>query len=540
MKRTCLMFTYVKQHTLLLFSICCFAGNLSSQNPYTYDQVIKCDLQKQKADKTVPFDKSFILLIENSEIKNLKRVDAYQVDSKRDKVVYRKDASGAAVKDASFKFKVEKKDILVFVEPLKPGVEFVLHFVSDLDDKNRATFLEVGTLVKESKDTEADKLLTSLRGKIADKVTETLYFNVPDLTAFKRIYTSDLQTSFDKLYVDGNFPVKPAPTLEDLQAISVAMRKGDISTSEMHFLIKVDELSGMDDIQRGITGILKVYEKEPKVYKTDILKRVENINSNITYLDTLLIKINKARALNNESVVIGADTIVIEDVNTILVAMLKQMRSNATVLEEELKTINNNIDKRAEVKQAVSLTTGNKISDLKTESNNHFMLNAGFANIGARKLELGEGLSMIEYIPRLYWGISIYFRAVDKNTRRHSLPLKRELGIDPANSDLEKRRVGEILSHQSPWQYVALNVGLTTGSMKGDFDNFLNNTSLLIGPSVRVYRFVTLSSGVAVLRRSSFNPVVSEKKPVLGAYASIAFDIDVVEGVKDFINVLFK
>ena len=88
---------------------------------------------------------------------------------------------------------------------------------------------------------------------------------------------------------------------------------------------------------------------------------------------------------------------------------------------------------------------------------------------------------------------------------------------------------------------MSLNVGITLGTMNNkDFDNFYNNNSLLIGPAYRFARAFKVSSGLALLKRGSKNPLISEKKVIPAGYLSLSVDIDFIQGVKDITSILFK
>ncbi len=73
-----------------------------------------------------------------------------------------------------------------------------------------------------------------------------------------------------------------------------------------------------------------------------------------------------------------------------------------------------------------------------------------------------------------------------------------------------------------------------------DFDNFYNGTSLLVGPAYRFARGFKVSAGVALLKRTSKNPLISEKKVVPGAYLSASVDMDFIQSLKDIKDILFK
>jgi hypothetical protein len=63
---------------------------------------------------------------------------------------------------------------------------------------------------------------------------------------------------------------------------------------------------------------------------------------------------------------------------------------------------------------------------------------------------------------------------------------------------------------------------------------------MLIGPAYRFARAFKISGGVALAKRTSKNPLISDKKPVAGIYISLSTDIDFIQSIKDVTSILFK
>ena len=90
-------------------------------------------------------------------------------------------------------------------------------------------------------------------------------------------------------------------------------------------------------------------------------------------------------------------------------------------------------------------------------------------------------------------------------------------------------------------QHLSLTLGVSVGSItNADFENLYNKYSLLIGPAYRFNRALKVSMGVSMLRRTSMNPVISEKGVLVGGYISLSVDIDFIQGLKDITSLFYK
>ena len=102
-------------------------------------------------------------------------------------------------------------------------------------------------------------------------------------------------------------------------------------------------------------------------------------------------------------------------------------------------------------------------------------------------------------------------------------------------------RYTSILAKKTIWHYVSLYIGFTIGEMKEpEFKDFYNNTSIMVGPSVKLYRAARLSFGPAFLRSVSANPVMTSNKIVVGAFANISVDIDLLKTISSITSLLTK
>jgi hypothetical protein len=166
-------------------------------------------------------------------------------------------------------------------------------------------------------------------------------------------------------------------------------------------------------------------------------------------------------------------------------------------------------------------------SDLKTKSGTILTLGLGVANMWATDLD-----NKTIYIPKLFYAVHIYFRPVDKNIKARDLPLR-----------FAANRAEDfgIISKRTVLRDLCLTAGFTIGSLdKNNFDNFFGGSSLLLGPGYRINRSLLLSTGICFLKRSTLNPLVTEKKFTSGFYASVSIDFDLLGTLGSVTGLLLK
>ena len=49
-----------------------------------------------------------------------------------------------------------------------------------------------------------------------------------------------------------------------------------------------------------------------------------------------------------------------------------------------------------------------------------------------------------------------------------------------------------------------------------------------------------LSAGISAAKRSTYNPLVSDKTATFGSYASLSLDYDLLAAIKSVTNMIFK
>ena len=105
--------------------------------------------------------------------------------------------------------------------------------------------------------------------------------------------------------------------------------------------------------------------------------------------------------------------------------------------------------------------------------------------IGLTNIFVKSNDDKITYIPRLFWGLDIFFRPVDRNALLNTYPRQFHHFQTPALK-MQKMNYPQpaqffsILPYQSVLLFGALD--------QPDFDNLYNSMSLTLGPSYRFAR----------------------------------------------------
>jgi hypothetical protein len=90
-------------------------------------------------------------------------------------------------------------------------------------------------------------------------------------------------------------------------------------------------------------------------------------------------------------------------------------------------------------------------------------------------------------------------------------------------------------------QRLCLTAGFTIGSLdKNNFDNFFGGSSLLLGPGFLITRSFRVSTGFSFLKRSTLNPLKSDKKFTTGYYLTASLDFDLLGTLNKITGLLIK
>ncbi len=515
------------------------------------ESLIKYDLQTQKTDKPIPFDRAFTLMVTKFPFEKVDFVEGYEtvieegernlkVDSTFIIQVVRKDGTKKdSVVELSFRdiilnHKLSHDTLTIFFRPLKPNKEFDVGVAAFLGKTARAALMDVNVLLADSKadikKIEAqynETVLPILKDKDLNRRFGLLLFS-----EYKALYAKFLAKTYSDLLNGSTFRMSVGLNLSDIQAVDTQTIKDLSNFKDAALLVELVQMGKWKEFELGRINIRKIFDPSLKeVDALDLDGRIENFKSNALVLDSLLARVDRviSKSITSTTPPGAGVPILFKDIRDKIIVALSNTNANSAIMQSSKKLINNVFDETKDLRQTFFLVGSTVASDLKAKGGNLLFLDLGLTNIVVPKLTGG-----MDFIPKPYYGVSIYFRPIDKNTRRGSFPgshPKRKKPGDPDYNIVTKRGLA---------QHLALNIGFTMGSMSGDYDNFYNNTSLLVGPSIRFARAFKFSAGYAFLKQTSKDPLVSEKKVITGTYMSLSVDVDVVQGIKDVTSLIWK
>jgi hypothetical protein len=263
-------------------------------------------------------------------------------------------------------------------------------------------------------------------------------------------------------------------------------------------------------------------------------KRVENLNSNKIYFDSIYNRINRVISKSHNNITFNGYTQSLESLRLKLLKLRTNIDYNLNEFQKSLKLIKSKIDANENLLYGEYLAGNTMSNDLKTKGGR--ML---FADVGISTIFIQNQYGDIKSFPKFHTGFSFYFTPIDKNTKS-----KYFVNQDSLNRGCKRGHYGPaygIVSKKSIWQNLSFNVALTYGGYTDtNFENLISNTSLLIGPGYKIAGPLKISSGISLLGRSSNNPLISKKKFATGVYATLSFDLDFIGAIKEVTSILLK
>ena len=544
---------------LLFFAMVTNAKKAAGQNAFFSESLIKYDLTNHSTDKPIPFDRSFTLIIEKLSAKNIESIEAYEVafiqgnrvlvensftdcDQKKRREI---------VKDMNLRFNPDGDTLRIFFPPVKPNKYFDVFLISKLPVHSRNALLDVNSKIAAS-DPKAGEEFQAFSRSMVDKQFDKTVFAITDFSTYQQFYNTNLAP----LYADIRDPLQytKGGLLSELQvqAIDIATSKTEADFKDGNKLLEASKRSLWADLQLGLIDINKVFLPNNLGLTTMPYghSRLKNMESNLAFFDSVYQRLNRVLSKGDVYVTVGLVQVLTSNIRNDLSFLKNHLQTNYDFLKAKMKIVAARTDRDPRIRSGNYLAGNTVSSDLKTAGGNSLFLDAGISNIFAPGLN-----DRLVYMPKLYLGASIYFRPIDKNTRRNKFFKNFSPGENKGcrrtnhrNSDGSVESVSDsygpdygIATKRSIWQRLSLNIGVTTGAMVNkDFENFFNETSLLVGPGCRLARGFKLSGGLALLRRTSKNPLKSDKQIVFGSYISLSADIDLIQGIKDITSILFK
>jgi hypothetical protein len=501
-------------------------------------------LKTHKTDKPIPFDRSFTLTIPKVTARKIDRVEAFEATFSNgsrgllySSFLCKNKKETGAVRDVILRTNSDSDTLQIYFPSLRPNKNFDINIVSFLSDDCRDQLMEVNSLLAQvtpPTDKELQTAFSAARSCTFDKVLLRNYFEMTDINSYKKFFSKKLDASYVNLR-SATYKMAAVLSIEDIQAIDQSSK--DISKFvDGRVWVETIIQKKFEDVQLGKINVTRIFLNDPIAGDFHLSKRNKNLTANLKYVDSLLQRVDRIISKGIMEVMIGTTKVNMDAVRTLVSTIKNNIIFNQSIIRKELKAINEATDAVDSIRQGRTLVGNTVSSDLKSAGGNVLFLDAGITNIFAQGLD-NSTIS----IPKLYWGVSIYFRPIDKNTRRNRFPIRfddRKKGCD-GNGNYGPDY--GIVTRSSIWQHLSLNVGITLGSMSNsDFGNLYNNNSLLVGPAYRFARAFKVSAGASFLNRVSKNPIISEKETIIGGYVSLSVDIDFIQGLKDVTAILFK
>jgi|GEM_PF-4860398 len=516
---------YILLSLVYLSSYCCTAQSLNF--PYAPD-VIVFDLLSGRTDKVIPFDKPFAIRVENFPAGKIKKIEVYQThyfQGGRDLVV---DKGTLSIPDIIVKkrdYTKDKDKLTVFLPALKPNRDFDILVSLEISTDNFKLMEELNHVmynaggIPDITSVAVKTAFTSFIDGVNPQPFETKRFDFP--TASASIYCDSVFTPLvkadPKIFKPAGFKQCLQLSDEDIQSFAGSICSDCVQPVQLNML---ENVLLQNKYAQIVNGILKIAPLEGQEEAADyqLSKRKENLGYSIAYFDTLLMAINDLSARQPE--LYAGVRKKISDINTCL-------RENLKIIDELIKEVIDFLN-HGEFYQSIWLAGNTQSKDLVTKGSSIFVLDAGMALLGARDVN-----NDILKIPKLYWGVNIFFRPVDKNVKLKYLPAWKAKHSTDEDAN--------IVAVQNIFQRMCLTVGFTLGSFREtNFENLYSGSTLLVGPSWRFGRALRVSAGLSVFRRLGANPTITDKKVATGTYFSTSLDFDLLQNIKTVTGLLFK
>lgn len=491
------------------------------------DVLVTYDLNNPEAKTQIPFDKYFtfqILHCKTDKIREVKVYEAAYEDGIRTLKTDYIDISGVPhfIYDFQINAPRVKHDTLVLYFPaLKPNRQFDIVVKRGLSGPNLDLAFQLNAAIADGKP-DADQLiiLKKLKAGANDKGFFIEDFQVNMTDTYRAIFIASFKTFYDDLRNPANFPSVAFLTMPNLNLMDAGYTEKRIKFKWGYVPVRLIKETKLNDMFSG--NLPADYTSSTtRINDIDYKGRVSNLDKSIAVMDTIYRNLNIFLFKENDPD--------FETMRSTLQKVIEQLGKNKYFINKRISDLTDAIQSQPELVENQILIGGTNFSDIKTEGSNIFTLDLGVATLGGFNTK-----NQMVFLPKFYYGVNIYFRPIDKNTRNETLPS--DLHADPTNGPDYN-----IVAQKSIWQHLSLTVGLTTGSYNNpEFDNLYANTSLLVGAGYRFYRALKITAGTGFLRRESKNPITTEKGVCVSPFISFSADIDFVSTIKDVISPLWK
>lgn len=422
---------------------------------------------------------------------------------------------------------VSKRKVNLLMPPIKPNREFDILIVKGLSDENVKLANRLHELIyrQAHRTTRGAVVLDNEKIKMAFRVLKDSVNNA-NFKRRRETFSFNLTTYYEEVfkkilpYMDSVNRVSSnrvffSLTNEDLARIRLTCIANNEKSS---FLIPFRDLAGSDTVA-VFHGLRSLEDKKPQnADSLDVASRIANLDSTLAQFEMLRNKVTEFRI---------TDTCAFAPISRSIDKSIRALLRNRDYLAFYMKKQNRTLDSLTRGTEGYWLIGNTGSKDLQTKGKGLLTVDAGFTTLFGV-----DNYGKVRAIPRLFWGLNVNFRSIDKNIKLKTMA--RRL---PKDTLIDQR----IITRRSILHTLGLNVGFTLGAIgQHNFDNFYNNSSLMLGPSFRIGEFLRLSAGSVFMRRKQVNPLTAQKKFTTGLYISAALDFDLFDGVKTIFTSFFK
>jgi len=527
----------------LIFSLLLLAipNFLEAQNTViggNQPEYVKYDAAAEKTDKPIPFDKPFKLELSDIEVTEHNDLLVFEIGYKNGLKYYKDVGSCCSRTRASFvipkdNIKYEKNKIIIPFPALKPEKDFRLQLRLGFSGSSLHQLLYITKLLNENYYSTAAGLTSDQNVLYYYKALQTKMNQIPkgdlkkiallplSIDAFRAQYYLPVKDHYKSLLDttphNADLTFTSFLTQTEITAISLKLTDKDLLKTKVGALQKI-----CDDDQFALilNGQLPIsYKDVTKVtYSYQLDQRLVNLNQSLTFLDSLNTDLNTLKS---------RDPLTFDAIKTNAQHVYKALADNQRKISSRIDEVKNVITSNLTV-GLNNLFGGSTVTpDFQTAGKRHVTLEAGVMDILAY-----NNSSSVKHLWKPSIGITYHLRSIDKtvNLKKITPPPSPD---DTYSHSLESR--------YNFWFRLGVTAGVTLGSMNNkDFDNVYNSLSFTLGPSYQIVDGLRISTGAALLKRVNNNPLMSNKSTILGGYASLSLDYDLLEVAKSVTSMIFK
>jgi hypothetical protein len=478
---------------------------VASINP----EIIKIDSVSFRANKRIPFDRPFNIHLDVSadyDIHNIFLYDtALETDSQGNSVRVLKGSSGSGIAPRyELPYKLEGKVLVIEVKQLPPNRNFDIVVVRKLSGKEMLAALKVFYLLKDNDEPAAQQIFdTELSRRVLEKT--------PPGIAAKNYYNG----SFN--YFKTISWTKIKSYLQAIQSQPDA-KKFKASIAEIDFPKVHDELkrTGHDSISLAllyagqVDKIALEYLNGNKALsvRSKNLTPDHDFGQRIANIDQSIAEIGNFKVLANVLLMRYPDDQDYKDFMSSLGTIEGYLVTSKKKIEKYSPTVVGLIKSDTQLIYGKLLVVTSGMETIKTATTFSFLPEVGMC------LAFPYGREGIQYIPRMYFGVNIYPRPIDKEIPFADVP-----------------------GYAKFWYRFSVSVGVTaTGMNDPDFDDVFNKTSMLMGFNFRIYRGLRFSAGPMLYRQKFTNPIVSQHRLTVAPFAGFSLDVDIASAFEKLIG----